>query len=206
MILDSKNALVVPAGNGTDKPLVFDMTQIYKAHRRLVELCGVNKLKAGELLHTYIAAWKETKEYGAQATRQVTIAKRKVKEARATVILDRVREVAKEKALSSNEDVRDAIVQKDEDYIAACDRLAEIEAKEKLLEISAETFKMAYFAVNKLVDPYDKTSASTSGGSDESDEVGSFTAAERVEHFVNTHSAIKPANYDNDDGFGAPKL
>jgi hypothetical protein len=207
LILSADKALVVPAADG-QAPLVFDMREIFRAESRLIELNAVTRVKAGELLHTFITAWRDTKRLVARTRRQLVAAKRNVKEARATVIVDKLQEILKEKGLatpkspSGSEDLRSSIVEKDPDYKAANAIQEEIEAALEWLEIQAETFKMAYFSVNKLIDPRE-AGASTSGGTG-TDEPGTLTDDDRVEEFVNKVTTVDKKNYSK--GFGAPKF
>lgn len=208
-ILDPKYALQFPAGDGVSPDIVFDMRDMYEAKGRLVELQAVTKLKAGELLHAFIRAWSDTAKLAKQAERQLTRAKRKLKEVRAVVILDRVPEELTKRGWATtrspvgSEDIRESIVDSNAEYQKASDRMEQIQATVALLNIEAETFKMAYFSVNKLVDPYDRTQNDTSGGVGDS-EVGALTDNEKVEEFVNKHGTVKQQNYRG--AFGAPKL
>jgi hypothetical protein len=209
LILGADQALVFPSGNGVDQPVVVDLRSVFTAEARLVELHHVTRVKAGELLRTFIEAWRDARTAQARARAQLVVSKRKVKEVRAEVILDKAVSVLKEKELvstrspSGSEDLRDSVVTRDRDYQVAVERMEKIEAAVEFMEVKAEVMKMAYFAVNKLVDPVDR-STSMSGGTG-SDEPGTFTDSERITDFVNKQSVSKPANYAG-TGFGAPKL
>lgn len=210
LILGVDKALVVPAGNGTDKPTVLDMSGIVKASARLIELQSVTRMKAGELLYTFISAWRDAKRYMAAVSRQLTRAKRRVKEVRAIVVLDKVpdeltrRGLASARSPAGSEDLRDSVVARDPEYQAASDIVEQLAAIVECLDIEAETFKMAYFSINKLIDPHERTNSSATSGGTGEDDVGAFTQDEKVEEFVNKHAAVNPKNYDN--GFGAPKF
>lgn len=209
LILDPKYALRFPAGDGVSQDVIYDLRPLANAKARLVDLQAVTKLKAGELLHTFIRAWSDTAQLQKQAERHLMRAKRRVKEVRAIVVLDRGPEELKKRGLATtrspggSEDLRDSVVSMDPDYQLACERLEQIQAVVGLLEIETETFKMAYFSVSKLIDPYDKTTNDTSGGTD--GEIGAMTDSEKVEEFVRQHATIKQANYTG-GAFGAPKL
>lgn len=208
-ILGANEALVFPSGNGVDQAVVVDLRTVFTAEARLVELHHVTRAKGGELLRCFIEAWRDARTAQARARAQLVIAKRKVKEVRAEVILDKAIDTLKAKNLvssrspSGSEDLRDAVVTRDTSYQKTVERMEKIEAAVEFMEIKAEVMKMAYFAVNKLIDPVDRTT-SMSGGSG-TDEPGAFTDMERVQDFVNKQSVAKPANYAG-TGFGAPKL
>jgi hypothetical protein len=209
LILSPDEVLRFPAGDGVSSDIVFDLRPVFTAKARLVELQAITRLKAGELVHAFIRAWSDTAKLAKQAERQLTRAKRKLKEVRAVVILDRVpaelvkRGWATSRSPVGSEDIRESIVDNDAEYQKASDRLEQIQAAVAILTIDAETFKMAYFSVNKLVDPYDRTQNDTSGGIGEG-EVGAMTDSERVEEFVSQHGTVKQQNYRG--AFGAPKL
>lgn len=208
LVLGADQALIIPRPNGT-KPLVLDMRMIFKAEGRLFELQGVTKAKAGELIGTYIKAWDESKNYLSVLNGELLRAKEKLKEVRGLVVLDRAPEVLSKRGLSSarspagSEDLRDAVVHTDTDYKAAVECLAQVTTAAEYMDGKVEKFKMAYFAVNKLIDSRDPN-ANTSGGSGD-DEIGGFTSSEKVERFVASHSAVDTSSYES-TGFGPAKL
>jgi hypothetical protein len=210
LILGANEALVFPSGNGADEPVVLDLRKVFKAEARLIELHHVTRVKAGELLHCFIEAWHDARQGQARARKQLVVAKRKLKEIKAEVVLDRAIDILKAKGListrspSGSEDLRESVVTRDPSYQRASERMEQIEAAVEFMEIKAEVFKMAYFAVNKLVDPMDRTASNTSGGSGV-DEPGAFTDMERVVEFVNKQTVSNPKSYAG-TGFGAPKL
>jgi hypothetical protein len=209
LILGANEALVFPSGNGTDQPIVLDLRPVFTAEARLVELHHVTRTKGGELLRCFIEAYRDARQALGRAQAQLVIAKRKVKEAKAEVILDKAVDALKAKGLittrspSGSEDLRDSVVTRDPGYQAVVERMEKIEAAVSFLETKTEVMKMAYFAVNKLIDPVDRQT-NMSGGSG-TDEPGAFTDAERITEFVQKQTVAKPANYAG-TGFGAPKL
>jgi hypothetical protein len=211
LVLGANEALVFPSGNGIDAPIVLDLRPVFKAEARLIELQAVTRAKAGELLHCFIDAWKEARTAQARASKQLVVSKRKLKEVRAEVVLDRALDVLKDKGLvstrspSGSEDLREAVVSRDRSYQAASERMEQIQAVVELMEIKAETMKMAYFAVNKLVDPVDRSSGSATSGGSGVDEPGAFTDEERVRDFVNKQTSANTKAYTG-TGFGSPKL
>jgi hypothetical protein len=209
LILGANEALVFPAGDGKSPAIVIDMRSVFAANARLHELNHVTRLKAGDLLRTYIEAYRDARLAAGRAQAQLVVAKRKVKEARAEVILDRAVEALKAKGYitsrspSGSEDLRDSVVTRDADYQEVVARMEAIEVIHVFLTDWVEVMKMAYFAVNKLIDPVEKQT-SMSGGTG-TDEPGSFTDAERVTEFVNKQTSSNPKSYAG-TGFGAPKL
>lgn len=205
-ILSANDALLIPVIDGK-KPIVLDMREIRRAQARLIELRSVTKLKAGELIYTFIDAWSRAATYAVQLKAEVQRAKARMREARAVVVLDKVPEELKRRGLASarspagSEDLRTSVVDRDRDFQAAEDLVIQLTAEHALMETRAEQFKMAYFSVDRDNGPNRRD---TSGGAGE-DDLGAPTAQEKIERFVNEHSAVNPVSYAS-TGFGAPKL
>lgn len=206
-LLMNTEAIMLPAGAG-DLAEALDIRSIIKAESRLVELQGVTKAKAGELLSAYIESWKDARLLRNKVALRVAKAKRHLETVRAMVVIDRGPELLKDKGLTSTRspagsaDLRDATVALDPEFNSASEYLEQMVATQELLDIKAETFRMAYFSINKLIDPVDR-SVNYSGGSVSGD-VGELTEIERAQAFVSSKSAIKEENYQK--GFGKPKI
>lgn len=205
LILGADMALVVPLANGRNA--VLDMREIYRAEGRLIELRGVTKLKAGELIHTFIEAWSRAAEYVGQLDAELARAKSALNRVRAVVVLDKAPEQLKQRGLSSSrspggsEDLRNAVVSCDKDYQAAEEVVIQTTAAIAFMKTKVEKFKMAYFSVDRDAGPVRRD---TSGGTGDED-LGTMTHQEKVERFVNEHATINPKSYEG-SGFGAPKL
>jgi hypothetical protein len=206
-LLLSEDALLIPSGvEGKARPL--DMRKIHKAEARLVELQGVTRLKAGELLYTFIDAFGEAKTHLAWLRGEYGRAKQRVREARGIVVLDKAADVLKAKGLASSrspagsEDLRDGVVNRDEEYKKVFDVFCQIEAAVEHMEGKVEKMKMAYYAISDLVKTAD-AKRDTSGGAGD-DEPGAVTQSEKIQQFVAEHSTMEPDAYE-DAGFGTPK-
>lgn len=206
-IVLSQDTCVLPPVRPGDKPIVCDMRRVNRARSRLFELASLTTAKAGELLATFIEAWGDARRYATTAQREFSRAKQRLREVRATVVLDKAPDELKRRGLAStrspagSEDLRDGVVNSDPDYQRAADLVAYAEALAQYLGDIAEELKMAYFTANKLVDPRGDARRETSGGTGD-DEPGALTETERAEAFVRKHS-----NQNNYKGaFGAPKL
>lgn len=200
----NEDALCVPRVNTT--PMVYDMRRIHKAESRLVELASVTKPKAGELLHAFIDAWGDARDYLATLRGEFGRAKQHLRSVRGKIVLDEAAVILQKKGLAStrspagSEDLRDAVVNTSKDYLEATDLLAQVEAAVELMDGKVEKLKMAYFAVNKLIDG-PAPNRDLSGGAGD-DEPGSMSPREKIENFVKENA--RPGKYSG--GFGAPKL
>jgi hypothetical protein len=205
-LLLSKDALQVPSAAG--KPHILDMRRIHKAEARLVELAALTRPKAGELLHTFIEAYGDARTHLAVLKQEFGASKQKLRQVRGVIVLDRVQDALKEKGLASarspagSEDLRDAVVNTDPDYLVAADRLNQVEAAMEHMDGKVKKLDMAYFAINGLIKLNDARQATSGGVGD--DEPGAMSPQEKARAFVNQHATIKQENYD--DGFGAPKI
>jgi len=211
LVLSAKQALVVPRADGS-APYVFDMRPIFKAEARLVELQGITKFKANELVVAFINACDESKKFLSILNGELLRAKEQLKYVRGIVVLDRAVDVLKSKGLVSSsskspagsEDLRDAVVHTDKEYKEAVDRLAQVTAAAEYMDGKVEKMRMAYFCANAANKDLREVTRDTSGGTGE-EEVGAFTSQEKMERFVNEHAVVKQESYD-DEGFGAPKF
>jgi hypothetical protein len=205
LVLESDKALVFPSGSDASKHVVLDMTDVYRAEVRLVELKGVNRQRAGELVYTFIEAWDRAKQYLSTASIELLRAKQRVRNIRAAIVLDSSIEVLKKKELVSSrspagsEDLRESVVNSDPQFQEATERVYQIQAVVEILDSQVEKFRMAYFSINKLLDPY-QPPPSISGGTG-LDDVGAMTETEKVRDFTETRSNTK--SYGS--AFGTPK-
>lgn len=205
-LLLSHEAMTVPSAKG--KPHVFDMRRIHKAEARLIELANVTRLKAGELLYVVIDAFGDARNHLATLKMEFGASKQRLRTVRGIIVLDRVQDALKVKGLASarspagSEDLRDAIVNTDPEYLETADKLNQVEAAMEHMEGKVKKLEMAYFAINSLTKTQD-AKKDTSGGVGD-DDPGAMTQTEKVQQFVNSVSTVKSDNYDGD--FGPPKL
>lgn len=196
-LLLSTDALVVPSC-ASARPLTFDMRKVHKAESRLVELGGVTRDKAGELIYTFIEAWDEAAGFMASISLEYQRSKQRLRSIRGLILLDRAADVLKEKGHKSSEDLRSAVVDRDPEYLAAYDVMQQLEAARQGMENKVEKLKMAYFSIKGLIEPV-QAKKSFSGSEDE--EPTEFTPTEKVQQFIQ-ENAPKPT-YSR--GFGAAK-
>lgn len=203
-ILGPDGFLTIPHGGGlAHKAEVVDMNRVYKAEARFCELQALTRAKAGELLRAFIEAWSDARLGLAKAQEQLNKAKRRLRQVEGVAVLDKAVRVLEEKKLIStrspagSEDLRKAVVATDPDVAAAAEAVEMLAAISDLLETKAEALKMAYFSVDRVLDPRERH-VDVSGGA----EVDPFkpTPNERRAEFIAQHQ--RPG----DDGFGGAKL
>lgn len=199
------DAWVVPSCTG--KPHCLDMRRIYKAERRLAELSGVTKMKAGELIHCFVEAYGEARRFRAVLKAEFDMSKHRLRKLRGLIVLDKAPEELKRRQLATarspagSEDLRDSVVYTDPDYEAAVNHLAQVEAAHDEMDSKVEKLKMGYFSVGELIKGAEMPLKISGGVGDDPAEL---SPAERARDFAQAHSSIASVSYGS--GFGTPKL
>lgn len=148
-------SLMAPTVSGSPLPLAF--ARIYKAESRIEEVAVVNAHKAPELLACFNMAFLELKEHLVKLQLLKVDALKAANKRRSVVILDEVPRILREKGISSSrspggsEDQRQAILDQDEEYLKAKDRVDLLEAMEELLEGKVEGMEWAFTSVKKVL-------------------------------------------------------
>jgi hypothetical protein len=205
-LLLSEDAFIVPTCVVGVKPHCFDMRKIHTAEARLVELSGVTKAKAGELLACFITAYDDARKFRAILRGELIRSKQRVKSVAGRVTLDEAASILKEKGLlntrspAGSEDLRKAVVDTHADYIAAVDLQAQVEASLDHMDGKVEKMHMAYFSVQELQKGPEMSKHISGGVGEDSD----LTSRERAQVFAEEHSTVKKVSYSS--GFGAPKF
>lgn len=180
---------------------VYELRPIFKAEARIVELNGVTRDKAGELLCCFIEALDVARKYRASLGGLVLKQKENVKAVKGRLTLDVAPEMLVKKDLTTSRspagsaDLREAVVHSHADYIQAVDRQAQAEAAYESIDSKVEKLRMAYFSVHKLTDARDP-SPRINGG-----DAGEETDVERARRFVAEHTRSTGDDYG--DAFGS---
>lgn len=203
-IIGPNEVLTLPSGDGPrGRAQTVDMRRVYKAEARFFELQFLTREKAGELLKTFIEAWRDAREGHAKAQEQLNKAKRRVRRVEGQIVLDKAVGVLEQKKLitsrspAGSEDLRKAVVAVDDEYAAACEVVEMLEAIRDLLDTKAEALNMAYFSVKQVLDPRERPVETSAGA-----EAEPFrpTASEKAADFINQHSR------QGDEHFGGARL
>jgi hypothetical protein len=201
-LLLSEEALVVPTS--TSLALTFDMRKIHRAESRLIEMNGITKAKAGELLFCVIDAFGEAKEHYATLKGEFGRCKQKLRSIRGLIVLDKAPEELKSKGLSSarspagSEDLRDGVVNTNADYLKWSDVLIQVETAMDRMESKVEKLKMAYYAISDLIKGVEARKDTSGGVGDDSP--GELSRTERSREFVEEQAIV-----NHPKGFGTAK-
>lgn len=141
--------LTVPLGKGGT--FTLDMTAIQTAESRISEVAFVTPHKAPELLAVFNEVFLELTRYITKVEYEKGIAERTANKIKAVILLDRVPAILKERGLSTSADLRNAVLDLDDDYNMALDKCDQLEAMSRLLKGKLDAIEMAYNSVKKIV-------------------------------------------------------
>lgn len=137
----------------------LDLTKVYEAERRIPEIQIVNKETSAGIMAQFMEGYGQASHSHALLTKMLTEAENAAKRRRAIVILDIVPDVLKERGLvtarnpTGSEDLRNAVLETDEDYQKIVDRIAMLQALRALVAGKMKTLEMSYNAVKKVISP-----------------------------------------------------
>lgn len=127
-------ALVIPAF-GKSPALSLDMNSTREAEKRLIEAKTVNPITYTDLEHCFNEAYRELKRHHSTIGYQIALAEKAMEMAKSNVLLDRYPDFMKDKPKTQdNADLRKAFMMRDEEYVAALDRINQLKAIESFLD------------------------------------------------------------------------
>ena len=126
-------ALVISAF-GKAPELRLEMENIREAERRLIEAKTVNPVTYADLEHTFNESYRDLKRHLSNIGFALTKAHQTMEEAKANALLDKYPDFLEQKGLKDNTDNRKGFLTRDVDYVAALDRIAQLEALQSNFE------------------------------------------------------------------------
>ena len=165
-----KTTLVVPAF-GKSPALSLEMGSIRSAEIRYVEAKTVNPSNYSDLEHTFNESYRDLKRHLSTIGYYLTLANKALREAKANVVLGSYAEYMSGKPkYQDNADLRDAFLMKDADYLAAMDRVAQLQALEsnfegkiKVVENVCKYMRQKMYLISKSGVPIETPLGSTIG-------------------------------------------
>jgi hypothetical protein len=151
---DWKHEIQIASPQGVQ---TFDLTNVQFAESRIHEVAFVTPQKAGELLATFNTAHLELVTIIAKVELAIRRAERTSDKLRSIIVLDKVKDILKQKGLAKDsnpagsEDLRRAILDGDDEYQDALDKVEELKALGELLRNKSKSIEMAYHSVKKLI-------------------------------------------------------
>lgn len=133
------------------------MDEVYRAEGRIKEVAYVNAHKAPELLAAFNIAYLDINDHLTKLELALNEAQKVANKRRSIVILDEVPKILALKGLAStrspggSEDQRNAILDQDELYLTALERVQIVKAMQSLLEGKQKAIEMAFTSVKKIL-------------------------------------------------------
>lgn len=134
------------------KVLEFSMRKVLLAESRAEEIGALTPGKSGELMKTLNRGYLDAANIYAKLRYEKARAEQDLAFVKAEALTERVPVIIKAKSLASSADVRTALVEADEQYQDAQDRLAYIEAAMEYVKAKMKFLENAYTAVKKIMD------------------------------------------------------
>lgn len=145
--------LEIPRGGPNSSPISLEMSPIYEAESRLEEIRMVSPETAPELIGFFNVACNTTTKYLAWVEYEILQAEKHFDLAKATVILDKSPDFfikLKESGIKPNEDMRNALIARDEECQEYLDKLNQLKAVRALLDSKAKSFVRAHNAAKVI--------------------------------------------------------
>jgi hypothetical protein len=142
--------LIVPRGRKELSPLNLDMREIYRIEGRIQDISTANPATMPDLISDFNRGYAMLGGMVAKVQLELSEAEIALREAKSIALLDKVDKVLSEKGQKSSADLRDAVVQMDQDVKEASRRVSVLEAYLTLLNNKAKSFEMAYHGTKKV--------------------------------------------------------
>ena len=146
--------MVLPAF-GKSPQVEFDLSKIRIAESRLLEAKMVNPITYAELESCFMESFRDLKRHLTTVTYQLALAEKAMEQAKAEVLIDKYPEFLKSqdmKKSQDNADLRKAFLMRDEDYLAALDRINMLKAMESNFDGKIKVMENVCRVIRKSMD------------------------------------------------------
>jgi hypothetical protein len=153
-LLQTDTAIICPRVGS--QPLCIDLSKVYSIEARIEEVAFVTPTKAPELLARFNEGYLFLHKQICLLEYELVQATREANKIRSIVLLDRVPVILEQKGLggknrAGSEDLRNAILDGDEEYQSARETVEQVSCIIELLKGKLKAFEMAYTSVKKLL-------------------------------------------------------
>lgn len=145
-----KDSIVCPRLS-TGGTLTVNLADIAQVEARIPEVARVTPQKAPELLATLNMAWRDISDLVVVLRHEHNLAKSNHKKVRSRILLDVVPGIIRERDLSDSKDMREAILDGNEEVQTAQQMEYELACVVELLQGKKQSIEMAYSSVKKLL-------------------------------------------------------
>lgn len=143
--------LSIPSFDGT-RTITIPLGEIARAEARQEELAYVTKDKAPELLRAINHGWLEVSKLALLVNRELNKAKKELAGRKAIILVDLLPQILVQKGIEqANAEVRQAVLDLDEEYGRREDRVEQIRVVLELLKIKAKGFENTFTAIKKVL-------------------------------------------------------
>jgi hypothetical protein len=137
---------------GLTPEIVLDITKIKTGEGKILDARVVNPGTYNDLEYSFNEGYREAKKHISVIGYEITRAKKSLREAKSRAILDEYPDFLKENSLKDNATVRDAFLERQNDYTSAQDRIDMLTALESLMEGKVKNFENVCRYVRKQMD------------------------------------------------------
>lgn len=150
----TKELLTIPNPDPQGQSIVlkYDMLRVHEAEARVAEISFLSTSKAPELLTKLNLALQDLGNHLADLGYRESVAKRKMRERRAVVVIEIIPGKLAEKKLANNDTNREAVVDLDPEYSISSDVLSQIEAAFVLVREKLRSIESAINSAKKVLD------------------------------------------------------
>lgn len=165
---DSKTTLSIAPYRKGALPLKLELGPVFIAEARVHEIAMADKARAKSLFADFIGAYIYTSKLHAMCKLHVARAATESRKRRSVLIIDFMPEMAKAKGLSTSrsptgaEDIREAFLYRDEEFLIIEDGRAALEAAEAMMLGKMLALRDAADAVKQMLSPEDRPRLSNS--------------------------------------------
>ena len=151
MLVLTEDSLKVVRGKPNSGILSVSLEDFRRAEDRIPEIAAMTPQKAPELLALFNRIYLDLDKLVKQVELEVHTAKQHQATVKATVILEKAEDYFKERGIKGSPDWRQAVVDLDEDYQKATERLNALEAAREFLKGKQKGIEMAFGSVRKII-------------------------------------------------------
>jgi len=146
-----ETTLTVPSGTPGKASLVVDLGAIMISESRQEEIAQVTPIKAPELLAEFNRSWRELHRIVTALTAEKVQAEKTANKRKGVLLLEEIPRILAEKKLSTSVDLREAVINTDETYLALTDIVDQISAVIEHLKGKMKSFENAFTSVKKIM-------------------------------------------------------
>lgn len=137
--------------NTRNKITVYDLGEVYIAQDRIGEIACLTPAKAPELMAFFNKAWLNVDEIIRLLELELVDAKQIVNKRKSVILLDVCESLFKEKGIKGSQDLRQAVIDNDEEYLCLLNTQNSIEAAVSFLKGKQKGIEMGYNSVRKII-------------------------------------------------------